>query len=80
MYILYDELFWTNEKGNRTHDCVKTAFETLEEAQAEMMYQFELRACGNVSTLLLDRSALIVHYDKDGRYDRMVQLGILEEA
>ena len=80
MYILYDELFWTDEHGDRKHDCVKTKFETLEEAQDEMNYQFNLRACGNVSSLLLSRSAIIIHYDKYNRYDRMVQFGIIKES
>ena len=80
MYILYDELFWTDERGNRKHDCVKTKFESLAEAKTEMVYQFELRSPGNNSTLLLDRSALIIHHDKDDRYDRLIQLAITEEA
>jgi hypothetical protein len=80
MFILYDELFWTDEHGNRKHDCVKTEFESLAEAKAEMEYQFELRSPGNNSTLLLDRSALIIHHGKDDRYDRLIQLAIAEEA
>jgi hypothetical protein len=80
MYILYDETFWTDEKGNRRHDCVKTKFETLEGAKAEMKHQFELRSPdNNGSTLLLNRSALIIQYDQD-RYYRMIQFGIAEEA
>ena len=79
MYTLYNEHFRNDEKGNRFHYCEKTKFETLEEAKEEMLYQYDILSPGNNSTLLLNRSALIIHHDKNDRYDHMVLLSI-EEA
>ena len=44
-----------------------------------MLYQYDILSPGNNSTLLLNRSALIIHHDKNDRYDHMVLLSI-EEA
>jgi len=78
-YVLYDEFFW-NDRSKRYHEVETTRFSSLEEAKDEMEYRYCMHMSGCKTSVILNRSAMIVYNDKNESYDRMRLYGIMEEA
>lgn len=79
MYKLYKEHWWLIKGVTNMHETEIVDFETIEKAQEEMKYAYEMLSSGNCTSLLLKMSFIIIRYDKNGFTDRITQYGILKD-
>lgn len=75
MYTLFKERYYTDKDGVRHHECKKKEFELLDDAQEEMVSDFDKLRLPEDDAFILKRSFILLR--GSDRNKEMILYGIL---